>query len=121
MNKEKHPFAKVLGESLILSAIQISLASVEMSSKYSVMNFSKDQATLQSASNALTSYIFISIVWTIGSSSLLYSQFGMCGLVSGIISNLCILCWIVWSYVLAFKKAAKEYNLKFPKLFHALV
>ena len=113
--------SKIIGESLILAVAQLSLGSVELSSKYSVMNFSKDQATLQAASNSLTSYVVIGILWAIGSSLLLYSQFGMTGLLCGLTTNFSLMIWIVWSYMYSFKRAAETYGLEYPKMFHSIV
>jgi hypothetical protein len=121
MSHDRHYLAKVIGESLILAVAEISIASVELSSKYSVMNFSKDQATLQSASNALTSYVIIGSVWAIGSSLLLYAQFGQLGLICGLTTNFGLMLWIVWSYHHSFKKAAETYGLEYPELFKAIV
>lgn len=47
----------VIGTAILFSSLQFSVASVEMSSKYSVKNFSKDQKTLQHAADALSGAI----------------------------------------------------------------
>jgi hypothetical protein len=106
--------ANIIGEALILSSIQSSLGSVEMSSKFSIMNFAKDQNTLDNAQKALNSYILIALLWTIGTSLVLYTQFSIKGVISGIIANGIILVWIVVSYRTSFKKASEQYNLKMP-------
>lgn len=110
-------FFKMLGSSILLASIQASIASVEMSSKYSVINFSKDQTTLQAAANALTGYMIISLIWMTGSAMISYGQFSYAGLVTSVIANLVLVGWIYFSYVYAFEVAAKRYNLKFPKMF----
>lgn len=65
---------------------------VEMSSKFSVHNFFKDQTTLQRVANALDAY---NLVGDFGPSAcaclLMYGQYGMKGLVSSIITNLFVL------------------------------
>jgi len=112
--------AKVIGKALILASIQSALGSVEMSSKFSIINFAKDQDTLQNGMNALTSYIVVAIVWTIGSACTLYANYGVRGAFWAFTANMIMLLWIVISYLHAFKKAADSYNLEYPDLFHSL-
>lgn len=117
---EKKQILKMLGEALLYSSINVSLGSVEMSSKYSVRNFSSNQQTLQSASNALADYCLISTFWTIGVACLMFAKYGLPGLISGILANAIITAWIVISYRHSFKQAAKMYNLEMPtfNIFH---
>ena len=49
MNNNLDLYYKAIGEAILFASIQFSIGSVEMSSKFSVMNFSKDQETLQKA------------------------------------------------------------------------
>ena len=58
--------AKAVAKSIFYSSIIASIGSVEMSSKFSVMNFSKDQQTLQRAADALKSFIIVGAIWSIG-------------------------------------------------------
>lgn len=108
---------KVLGKAILFASMQFAIGSVEMSSKFSVKNFSKDQETLQNAADALSDYIMIAILWTIGTSFLFYSNYKVQGLVINIISNLFIVLWIVLSYFKAFREACEKSNLKMPTLF----
>ena len=63
-----------------------------MSSKFSVKNFCSDQDTLQNAADALSDYLKISIIWTIG-----------------------VILWIYFSYMSSFKSAVnKTKTLKMP-------
>ena len=121
MDKPPASIAKIIGKAIMLSSIQVAFGSVEMSSRFSVLNFSKDQETLQNAANALSAYIFIGIIWSLGTMLVLYSSFGMAGLLSGLVCNGIIMFWIVYSYTYAFKRAAMKYNLKVPTLFHSIV
>lgn len=107
---------KLMGNAILLASIQASIGSVEMSSKFSVVNFSKDQNTLQAAADALTGYIFIGCIWMLGSVFISYGQYGWWGLVASLIANLVIMGWIILSYLQAFKIASKRYGLKYPKL-----
>lgn len=108
--------ARVIGKAIFLASIQWALGSVEMSSKFSVMNFSKDQDTLQRAADALRDYVMIGFVWALGTVLVLWSCYGSKGLWIGVIANLLVIGYIVMSYVKAFRYAATKNNLQMPKL-----
>lgn len=110
-------YAKMIGESILYASIQFAIGSVEMSSKFSVKNFSKDDETLQNAADALVEYLKIGIMWTIGVTLLVYSNHGFRGLIASLLMNLLIIVWIYCSYLQAFNAASKKYGLKFPKIF----
>jgi hypothetical protein len=114
MNKLPADIFKILGKSILLASMQFAIGSVEMSSKFSVKNFSKDQDTLQNAADALSDYIIIGLLWTIGTCFLLYSSYDVRGLIYNFLANLFIIAWIVISYIRAFRYAANKYNLKPP-------
>lgn len=107
---------KMLGNAILLASIQASIGSVEMSSKFSVVNFSKDQETLQGAADALTGYLVIAFIWTVGSAMISYGQFGVYGMITSLIANIVLVSWIYFSYLHSFKVATKRYGLKFPKV-----
>ena len=107
---------KIIGKAILLASMQFSIGSVEMSSKFSVMNFSKDQETLQRAANSLTHYMTIGMVWTVGTSLLAYSNYGTTGMWVNVAANAGIMLWIYLSYVVAFKHAAKQYSLAYPRM-----
>lgn len=109
-------FFKLMGNAILLASIQASIGSVEMSSKFSVINFSKDQKTLQAAADALTGYIFIGVVWMVGAIMINYGQYGFWGLVASLVANMIIMGWIVLSYLQAFHIASRRYHLKYPTL-----
>lgn len=113
--------AKIIGKSILLAGFLVALASVEMSSRFSVLNFAKNDDVLQNAANALSSFLFIGIVWSLGSTAVLFSSYGSAGLLAGVVSNGIILAWIYLSYMSAFMRAAKENNLTPPKMFQSLV
>ena len=121
MSKIDFSIAKIIGKAIMLSSIQVAFGSVEMSSRFSVINFSKEQDTLQNAANALSAYILIGTAWSIGTILVLWSSYGLIGFLAGLICNLIIMLWIVISYKMAFKSAAKKYNLREPKLFQSIV
>lgn len=113
--------AKVVGKSILLAGFLVALGSVEMSSRFSVMNFSKDEDTLQRAADALSAFMVIGGVWSIGSTAVLYASYRWVGFWSGIFSNGIILSWIYFSYYRAFERASEKYDLPMPKLFQTLV
>jgi hypothetical protein len=108
---------KMLGQAIFYSSIQASLGSVEMSSKFSVINFAKDDSTLQNAANALKSYIFIAMGWTIATMLVMYAQYGYWGAFSGFLFNMFYILWIYTSYVHSFNIAAEKYHLVPPCMF----
>lgn len=112
------PSSGLVGQALFLSGLQFALASCEMSSRYSVSNFSKDQKTLQSAANALSTYLIIAIIWTIATCLVLYPDNGKTGIFWGLACNLIFVSWIAVSYILTFRKAARENGLQMPKMFN---
>lgn len=111
MNKEN---MIMLGEAILLASMQFSIGSVEMSSKFSVKNFSKDQETLQNAADALSDYLKIGIMWTIGLSIMFYARYDKVGFAISIIMNMLIIAWIYFSYTKAFDIACANNNLKCP-------
>jgi hypothetical protein len=110
--------AKTVAKAIFYASIQASIGSVEMSSKFSVMNFSKDQETLQRAADALKSYVIVAMIWTIGTVLALWSSHGWCGAWVGLTANLIMMAWIVVSYIRAFNEAAKRYDLDPPTVFN---
>lgn len=107
----------VIGTAILFSSLQFSVASVEMSSKYSVKNFSKDQQTLQHAADALSDFIYIGALWTAGTSMMAWGTHGMIGCVITLSANLIIMTWITLSYLKTFRYACVTYNLKMPSMF----
>lgn len=108
---------KLIGEAILLASIQASIGSVEMSSKFSVINFATDQKTLQAASDALTGYVFIGFIWMIGSMLISTGKYGISGLIASFIANSVMMGWIIFSYMQAFQIAVnrdKTGQLKYP-------
>ena len=109
--------AKTIGKAVFYSSLQASIGAVEMSSKFSVMNFSTDQETLQRAADALRSYVIIGSIWTLGTVLALYASHGLKGAWIGLGANIIMMGWIIVSYIQAFKEAAKRHGLKEPLVF----
>ncbi len=106
----------LFGEAILLASMQFAIGSVEMSSKFSVRNFSKDQETLQNAADALSDYLRIGLLWTLGLTMLFYAKHDTVGAMIALITNLLIIAWIYFSYIESFKYAAKTNTLKLPSV-----
>ena len=107
---------KILGEAILYSSIQFAIASVEMSSRFSVKNFSKDQEILQNAADALTDYMTVGLLWTFGNIMVAYANHGLIGAVVAFSMNAGIMAWIYFKYIQSFKFAMAKYGLKMPQL-----
>lgn len=107
---------KMLGEAILFSSIQFAIGSVEMSSKFSVKNFSKDQETIQNAADALADYLKIGMLWTLGVALLLFCNYGIKGLIVSLAVNMIIMLWIYVSYMESFKIAAGKNKLNMPSI-----
>jgi hypothetical protein len=114
--RKHHEYFEMFGEAILLASMQFAIGSVEMSSKFSVKNFSKDQETLQNAADALSDYLRIAMVWTVGLGVLFYARYDAPGVVMSLITNLLIVAWIYYSYVYSFEVAAKMYGLQAPRV-----
>ena len=113
-SQKKHEYFEIFGEAILLASMQFAIGSVEMSSKFSVKNFSKDQDTIQNAADALSDYLRIAVVWTIGLGVLFYARYDTAGVIMSVITNILIVAWIYYSYIHSFEVAAKMYNLQMP-------
>jgi hypothetical protein len=114
--QKNHEYFEMFGEAILLASMQFAIGSVEMSSKFSVKNFSKDQETLQNAADALSDYLRIAILWTVGLGVLFYARYNAAGVIMSLITNLLIVAWIYYSYIHSFDVAAKMYGLQMPKI-----
>lgn len=107
-------FLVLFGEAILLASMQFAIGSVEMSSKFSVRNFSKDQETLQNAADALSDYLRIGLLWTLGLTMLFYAKHDKIGAIIALITNLLIIAWIYYSYLASFEHAAVANKLQIP-------
>ena len=108
---------KLIGKSILFASMQFAIGSVEMSSKFSVKNFSKDQDTLQNAADALSDYLIIGLLWSFGTSLIFYANYKWIGVIINIAINLSIMYWIYWSYIKSFNSACDKYELEKPIMF----
>lgn len=110
----------IIGTAILFASLQFSVASVEMSSKYSVKNFSKDQTTLQHAADALSDYIYIGTLWTVGTTMMAWGSHGMIGCIITLVANVVIMLWIILSYLKTFNYACDTHKLCMPSMFSAV-
>jgi hypothetical protein len=108
---------KLIGKSILFASMQFAIGSVEMSSKFSVKNFSKDQDTLQNAADALSDYLIIGLLWTFGTCLIFYANYKWNGVILNTVINFAIMYWIYWSYIKSFNSACYKYDLKKPIMF----
>jgi len=108
---------KLIGKSILFASMQFAIGSVEMSSKFSVKNFAKDQDTLQNAADALSDYLIIGLLWTFGTCLIFYTNYNWMGVAINTSINFAIMYWIYWSYMKSFKSACDKYNLIKPIMF----
>lgn len=101
---------------MMLGSQQYALASVLMSSTFSVRSFSKDAGTLQAAADALMNYMWMGLMWTLSNVFVLGATYGTTGFISALVSNGAIMSWMWCSYMKAFKIAQDTYGLQPPKL-----
>ena len=113
---KKNPFY-ILGKAILFGALQFSIGSVEMSSKFSVRNFATNQETLDNAILALRDYIIIGLLWTLGTSLIFFVNYGVLGISLNIGINVAIIFWIYISYYNAFQDAATKNNLQVKSIF----
>lgn len=113
----KKSIVTIMGKAILFASMQFAIGSVEMSSKFSVKNFSKDQVTLQHAADALSDYIFIGVLWTIGTCMMFWGSYGMKGAIVNMISNFIIMGWIIKSYRTSFEYACNSSGLEMPVMF----
>jgi hypothetical protein len=113
----KEDYAKIIGKSIFFAGLQSAFGSVLMSSTFSVVNFSKDQQTLQGAADALKHYMFVAIVWTVATMLVMYGKYSYMGVLAGFLANALIVGWIYGLYVHAFNTACKKYGLRYPRIF----
>ena len=113
----KKSIVTIMGKAILFASMQFAIGSVEMSSKFSVKNFSKDQITLQHAADALSDYIFIGVVWTLGTGMMFWGSYGMRGAIVNFIANFIIMAWIIQSYKASFQYACSSGGLVMPTMF----
>ena len=107
----------IMGKAILFASMQFAIGSVEMSSKFSVKNFSKDQITLQHAADALSDYIIIGVFWTLGTCMMFWGSYGMKGAVINLLANSLIMAWIIASYKSSFQYACNSGGLLMPTMF----
>jgi len=109
--------AKLIGKSILFASMQFAIGSVEMSSKFSVKNFSTSDDVLQNACDALSDYLIIGLLWTLGTSLIFYAGYQWQGVMVNTVINFFIMYWIYWSYQKSFRYAVDRHHLSHPEMF----
>lgn len=117
MTDKKKKISYIVGKSILFASMQFAIGSVEMSSKFSVKNFSTAQEVLDNAVIALRDYLFIGFLWMVGTCLIFYTNYGMKGFWINVGSNMLIMFWIYESYMHAFKAAAEQNKLVIRPVF----
>ena len=110
--------SKIVGKAIFYAALQSAFGSVLMSSKFTIKNWVKDQETLQNAADALTDYLIIGIIWTIGTVCVMYADYGIRGAVIAFVANFIFIYWIYYIYAMAFQEAMDKHNLVAPTILY---
>lgn len=108
---------KIISKSILLATILFALSNVEIGSKLQVLTSIEDQEELQLSADSLSTFILIGIIWTIGSSLLMYSYYQIQGFLVCFVINLIFLGYIYNSFIKIFRKISKSNNLEFPNIF----
>jgi hypothetical protein len=114
---KKKKISYILGKSILFASMQFAIGSVEMSSKFSVKNFSTAQEVLDNAVIALRDYLIVGCLWMIGTCLIFYTNYGVKGFLINVGTNMMIMYWIYASYLHAFQSAAQQNNLVIRPVF----
>ena len=106
----------ILEHVIIISIIQIAIASIEMESKTSIIQDVKTQEDLQVVANSLYNYIAVGLAWLVFSSIVMYGEFSTKGAMYAILLNGMFITLITLTYLHAFRKVMAKYGLKSPKI-----
>jgi hypothetical protein len=85
--------------------------------KHSIDDINNNQDTLQNAADALSDYLIIGLLWTIGTCLIFYANYKWNGVIINTSINLAIVYWIYWSYIKSFNSACDKYQLEKPIMF----
>lgn len=86
-----------------------------MSSSFSILNFAKDQATMDAAKEALNDFMWWGLLWNLGSTLVLGSEHGLKGSLAAVGANTAVLGGIWLKYNAAFEEARVRHGLPEPE------
>lgn len=104
----------LIGDVTIAATVQFVVANLLMTSTFNIIHFTKQQTTLQHASDRLSNYVKISLICTIALTLLFYAKKDIIGAIISLIINILMIISIYISYTEAFKISAKNHNLSYP-------
>jgi len=106
-----YQIGEICGEALLFGAVQAALAALEMGSRFAVVKSCRTQDVIDNGMTCLHNYLFLAFLWTMGTSLILYGNYGIVGFIIGFIANLLYIIWIYYEYSTIFANAAKKYKL----------
>lgn len=109
-----------LGQALVFAAVQPALASMEMSSRFDIVNSANSQRSLEQAARDLRSFMVISIIWAVGSTLVMFFQFSWRGALINFIGQVLIMYWIYSNFRTAIVNQAKRRHLNIPPVWGKL-
>ena len=114
MSKKYSINLKAIGHAIVYSSISFAVASVEIPDKFTLLTAAKTQSELQKACDALSIYVRIGALLTLGSTLILWNTDGAEGGIYSILMNGLVMLWIYWSYMDAFRNVAEKRGLEMP-------
>ena len=109
--------AKVIGMAIVVASVHAAISGVELPQQFLVKMMVKTQEDLQEAADSFAVYTMIATIWTVGSTILMIAEYGVPGVVAGLLANAIVYVWMFTEYKLLFDGIQKKFNLKPPKFF----
>jgi hypothetical protein len=108
--------SSAIGQAIIFALVQLTLVGTESTSIYIASTTAKTQDKLNKFARSIRAYIFIGILWTAATCLVLSTQFGVKGVLMGLITNLLVMIYVYARYQGVLKEIATEYGLKVPRI-----
>jgi len=109
-----------LGQALVFASVQPALASMQMSSRFDIVNSATTQDLLEQAARDLRSFMIIAIIWAVGSTLVMYIQFSWRGAFINLVGQGLVGYWIFSSFRNAIVNQALRKNLQVPSVWGKL-
>lgn len=108
--------ATVFAQSVVLAMAQLSILSTESTSIFIATTVATTQDKLNDFASSLKSYLFISMFWLIATSVMMYSIYGMIGLLTSALANVLVILYIILRNVHILKLIATRNGLMVPDI-----
>lgn len=107
---------KIAGKVLVSATVQLSLGSLELPSRFMIRTFTRTQEAVDATVSEMYSYIVIGLLWTIGTTILMYVQHYYIGAVLNMTVNLLAMWWIIYRRYSVLVETATKYGLQVKSL-----